>query len=65
MTTLYNLHTDGDQYRITKFVDGNPEASYLLSHKNANAPQGTDQRVGIGRCCPKCLRLVYATLIGS
>ena len=40
MTTLYNLHTDGDQYRITKFVDGNPEASYLLSHSECQCPAG-------------------------
>ena len=40
MTTLYNLHTDGDQYRITKFIDGNPEASYLLSHTECQCPAG-------------------------
>ena len=40
MTTLYNLHTDGDQYRITKFVDGNPESSYLLSHQECQCPAG-------------------------
>ena len=40
MTTLYNLHTDGDQYRITKFIDGNPEASYLLSHSECQCPAG-------------------------
>ena len=40
MITLYNLHTDGDQYRITKFVDSNPESSYLLSHQECQCPAG-------------------------
>lgn len=40
MTTLYNLHTDGDQYRVTKFVDGNPEGSYLVSHVECQCPAG-------------------------
>lgn len=39
-STLYNLHTDGDQYRITKFVDGNPEASYLTTHSECQCPAG-------------------------
>ena len=40
MTILYNCHHDGDQYRITKFIDGNPEASYLLSHTECQCPAG-------------------------
>jgi hypothetical protein len=39
-TTLYNLRTDGDQYRITKFTDGNPESSYLISHFECQCPAG-------------------------
>jgi len=39
--TLYNLHTDGDHYRITKFVDGNVESSYLLSHNECECPAGS------------------------
>lgn len=39
-STLYNLHTDGDQYRITKFVDGNPESSYLTTHSECQCPAG-------------------------
>lgn len=39
-STLYNLHTDGDQYRITKFVDGNPESSYLTTHAECQCPAG-------------------------
>ena len=40
MTELYNLHTDGDQYRVTKFIDGNVEASYLVSHGECQCPVG-------------------------
>lgn len=38
---LYNCHTDGDEYRITKFIDGNPESSYLLSHAECQCPAGS------------------------
>lgn len=38
--TIYNLHTDGDHWRITKFVDGNPESSYLTSHAECQCPAG-------------------------
>lgn len=41
MTTLYNLHTDGDNYRITKFVDGEPESSYLVSFTDCQCPRAT------------------------
>lgn len=37
---LYNLHTDGDQYRITKFDDGNPVSSYLLTERECECPAG-------------------------
>jgi hypothetical protein len=40
MTTLYNLHTDGDQYRITKFVDGEVESSYLSTETECECPAG-------------------------
>lgn len=41
MTTLYNCHHDGDQYRITKFVDGNPESSYLCTFAECECPAGS------------------------
>ncbi len=37
---MYSLRTDGDQYRITKFVDGNPEGSYLCSEEACTCPAG-------------------------
>lgn len=40
MTTLYNLRHDGDQYRITKWIDGNPEASYLCDAGACECPAG-------------------------
>lgn len=40
MTTLYGCHTDGDNWRITKFIDGNPEASYLTSPAECQCPAG-------------------------
>lgn len=40
MTILYNVHTDGDQYRITKFNDGEVEASYLCSETECQCPAG-------------------------
>ncbi len=40
MTALYSLRTDGDQYRITKIVDGNPEGSYLVSERECECPAG-------------------------
>ncbi len=39
-SALYSLRTDGDQYRITKFVDGNPEGSYLTSETECECPAG-------------------------
>jgi hypothetical protein len=39
--TLYNLKTDGDHYRITKFdSDLNVESSYLLSATECECPAG-------------------------
>lgn len=38
MTILYNCHHDGDQYRITKFTDGNPESSYLCTFAECTCP---------------------------
>src|SRR5258706_13404782 len=41
MTTLYNCHTDGDQYRITKFDSlGNVESSYLCTGDECECPAG-------------------------
>ncbi len=40
MSTLYSLRTDGDHYRITKFVDGNPEGSYLTTESECECPAG-------------------------
>lgn len=37
---LYNLHTDGDEYRITKFIDGEVASSYLLSETECDCPAG-------------------------
>ena len=40
--TLYNLKTDGDQYRITKFTnDLDVESSYLLSFSECECPAGS------------------------
>lgn len=38
--TLYSLRTDGDQFRITKFVDGEVESSYLCSEVECECPAG-------------------------
>src|SRR6266403_5314053 len=41
MTTLYNCHTDGDQYRITKFDSfGNVESTYLCTVDECECPAG-------------------------
>lgn len=40
MTPLYSLRTDGDQYRITKFVDGDMESSYLCTESECECPAG-------------------------
>ena len=37
---LYNCHTEGDQYRITKFNDGEPESSYICSPTECECPAG-------------------------
>ena len=40
--TLYNLRTDGDQYRITKFTnDLEVESSYLCSASECTCPAGS------------------------
>jgi len=40
--TLYNLKTDGDEYRITKFDNQlNVESSYLLSLSECECPAGS------------------------
>lgn len=41
MTTLYNCHHDGDQYRITKFSEhGEVESSYLCTETECECPAG-------------------------
>lgn len=41
MTTLYNCHTDGAQYRITKFDSlGNVESTYLCTIDECECPAG-------------------------
>lgn len=41
MAILYNCHTDGDQYRITKFSEhGEVESSYLCSEEECECPAG-------------------------
>ena len=41
MTILYNCHTDGGDYRITKFDSlGNVESTYLCSLDNCECPAG-------------------------
>ncbi len=41
MAILYNCHTDGDQYRITKFDSlGNVESSYLCTIDECECPAG-------------------------
>ena len=37
---LYSLRTDGDQYRITKFIDGDVESSYLCTETECECPAG-------------------------
>lgn len=41
MTILYNCHTDGDNWRITKFNDGEVESSYLCSTTECQCPAGS------------------------
>lgn len=41
MTILYNCHTDGTEYRITKFSDGEVESSYLCSFDECQCPAGS------------------------
>jgi len=38
--TLYSLRTDGDQWRITKFVDGDVESTYLCTDSECECPAG-------------------------
>lgn len=41
MTTLYNCHHSGDQFRITKFDDDmNPQSSYLCTTEECECPAG-------------------------
>jgi len=41
MTFLYNCHTEGSQYRITKYDDlGNVESSYLCTETECECPAG-------------------------
>ena len=38
--TIYSLRTDGNQYRITKIVDGEVESSYLSTDRECECPAG-------------------------
>jgi len=40
MTILYNCRHSGDQYRITKFDDGEPSSSYLCTETECECPAG-------------------------
>lgn len=40
MTILYNCKHSGDQYRITKFDDGEPTSSYLTTLTECDCPAG-------------------------
>lgn len=40
MSILYNCHSDGDQYRISKFNDGEVESSYLCTADECQCPAG-------------------------
>ena len=41
MTTLYNMHTEGSQYRCTKFDSlGNVESTYLCTATECECPAG-------------------------
>lgn len=40
MSILYNCHTDGTEWRITKFNDGEVESSYLCSTTECQCPAG-------------------------
>lgn len=39
-SALYSLRTDGDQYRITKFTDGDVESTYLCTETECECPAG-------------------------
>jgi|ERR1700726_885384 len=39
MTAIYNLRTDGLNHRITKFIDGNVESSYLVAPNQCTCPR--------------------------
>ena len=56
MTTLYNCHTDGDQYRITKFdALGNVESTYLCTETECECPAGFRQTCRHRQMLPKFL----------
>lgn len=40
MTILYSCRHDGDQYRISKFNDGDVESSYLTDGESCDCPAG-------------------------
>lgn len=56
MTTLYNCHHDGDQYRITKFNElGEPESSYLCTTDECDCPAGVRPTCRHRQMLPKFL----------
>lgn len=61
MATLYNakaeIDRDGQQaYRITKFVDGNVESSYLATRDRCNCPAGQRPTCRHRQMLPSMLR---------
>lgn len=62
MSTLYNLRHDGDQYRITKWIDGNPEASYLCDLGACECPAGVRPTCRHRQMLP---RMLTANLLDS
>jgi hypothetical protein len=40
INSIYSLRTEGHQYRITKFTDGEVEASYICTETECECPAG-------------------------
>lgn len=54
MSILYNCHTDGDQWRITKFNElGDVESSYLCTETECECPAGQRQTCRHRQMLPK------------
>ena len=57
MPTLYYLRTDGPNYRMTKFLDGNPAGSYLVTATTCQCPAGTRPTCRHRQMLPRLLAL--------